>query len=239
MAAAATTEPSLGKRCGSPSLRCERNRPTLADWGADPVQARADIPAGAEDGTVLLGIMVGWRASSTFRPRQRSDQWPVFTTWAPLRVLVSACLMGIGCGVDGSSYGAPFSHVVSLLDRTNVRTVAFCPEDLAFGTPQRVPDIHGGTGFDVLDRQARVLSESDVIAEPLVCFMSASRGIDRREVLFEGLARELPMTSSISAAGQAIEALTGPSGGRGQRQQWPFAGVERRHPALGWVPPRT
>ena len=86
--------------------------------------------------------------------------WPVFTAWAPLRVLVSACLMGIGCGVDGSSYGAPFSHIMRLLDRTNVRTVAFCPEDLAFGTPREIPDIHGGTGFDVLDGQARVLSES-------------------------------------------------------------------------------
>ena len=39
-------------------------------------------------------------------------------------------------------------------------TVAFCPEDLAFGTPREISDIHGGTGFDVLDGQARVLSES-------------------------------------------------------------------------------
>jgi uncharacterized protein YbbK (DUF523 family) len=37
--------------------------------------------------------------------------------------------------------------------------VAFCPEDFAFGTPRKTPDIHGGNGFDVLDGTARVLSD--------------------------------------------------------------------------------
>ncbi|MDQ2729507.1 MAG: hypothetical protein M3Y91_16970 [Actinomycetota bacterium] len=64
----------------------------------------------------------------------------------PLRVLISACLLGVRCGVDGTSYGAPFAHIERLLGLPNVRTVAFCPEDLAFGTPRETPDIHDGTG---------------------------------------------------------------------------------------------
>jgi uncharacterized protein YbbK (DUF523 family) len=62
--------------------------------------------------------------------------------------------------VDGTSYGAPFDHTERLFQLPNVRVVTFCPEDLAFGTPRATPDIHGGDGFDVLDRKARVLSGS-------------------------------------------------------------------------------
>jgi uncharacterized protein YbbK (DUF523 family) len=86
--------------------------------------------------------------------------WPDFTEEAPLRVLVSACLRGVRCGVDGTSYGAPFSHTDRLFGLPNVRVVQFCPEDVAFGTPRATPDIHGGTGFDVLDGNARVLSDA-------------------------------------------------------------------------------
>ncbi len=43
----------------------------------------------------------------------------------------------------------------------NVSAVPFCPEDLAFGTPRAMPDIHGGDGHDVLDGHARVLSDQD------------------------------------------------------------------------------
>ncbi|MGH8979771.1 MAG: DUF523 domain-containing protein [Acidimicrobiales bacterium] len=86
--------------------------------------------------------------------------WPDFTPRAPIRVLVSACLTGVACGVDGTSYGAPFQHISRILDRPNVQVVAFCPEDFAFGTPRETPDIHEGNGGDVLDGRARVRSES-------------------------------------------------------------------------------
>jgi uncharacterized protein YbbK (DUF523 family) len=86
-------------------------------------------------------------------------RWPSFSDREPLRVLLSACLAGVGCGVDGTSYGAPYPHLRWLFDRSDVRTVVFCPEDFAFGTPRGTPDIHGGDGFDVLDGQARVLSD--------------------------------------------------------------------------------
>jgi uncharacterized protein YbbK (DUF523 family) len=74
-------------------------------------------------------------------------------------VLVSGCVAGRLCGVDGSSYG---EHPLArrLLELPNVRAVAFCPEEEAFGTPRATPDIHGGDGFDVLDGRARVISDA-------------------------------------------------------------------------------
>jgi uncharacterized protein YbbK (DUF523 family) len=86
--------------------------------------------------------------------------WPRFTDERPLKLLVSGCLLGRPCGVDGSSYGAPYAHTERLIRLPDVQVVAFCPEDYAFGTPRQTPDIHGGNGFDVLDGTARVLSES-------------------------------------------------------------------------------
>jgi uncharacterized protein YbbK (DUF523 family) len=85
--------------------------------------------------------------------------WPTFTEEHPLGLLVSGCLLGRPCGVDGSSYGAPYAHTERLVRLPNVSAVGFCPEDFAFGTPRLTPDIHGGNGFDVLDGTARVLSE--------------------------------------------------------------------------------
>jgi uncharacterized protein YbbK (DUF523 family) len=76
-----------------------------------------------------------------------------------MRVLVSGCLAGRPCGVDGTCYGEyPLARY--LLALPNVRAVAFCPEDAAFGTPRATPDIHGGTGHDVLDGRARVVSDA-------------------------------------------------------------------------------
>jgi len=44
----------------------------------------------------------------------------------------------------------------------NVRLISFCPEDFSFGTPREMCDIHGGTGLDVLNGKAKVLSESGI-----------------------------------------------------------------------------
>ena len=76
----------------------------------------------------------------------------------PLRLLVSGCLAGRPCGVNGSDYGlgAPLATLLAL---PAVSVTAFCPEDQALGTPRTMPDIHGGDGHDVLDGRARVLDE--------------------------------------------------------------------------------
>lgn len=79
----------------------------------------------------------------------------------PLRILVSACLTGIKCGVDGTNYGE-YPSVVKLLQYKNTHLIPFCPEDFSFGTPREMCDIHGGNGMDVLDGKAKVLTESGI-----------------------------------------------------------------------------
>ncbi len=82
---------------------------------------------------------------------------PKFTPERPMKLLVSACLVGVSCGVDGSSYDD--LTVLKLVRLPNVNAVKFCPEHFSFGTPRGMPDIHGGNGFDVLDGKAKVLSD--------------------------------------------------------------------------------
>ena len=72
--------------------------------------------------------------------------------------MLSACLGGIGCGVDGSTNG-DHTPLRAWLVRPEVRLVKFCPEHFSFGTPRMTPDSHGGNGFDVLDGKARSLAE--------------------------------------------------------------------------------
>lgn len=85
-------------------------------------------------------------------------QRPRPTAERPLVVMLSACLCGIGCGVDGSTNG-DHATLRSWLVRPEVRLVKFCPEHFSFGTPRMTPDSHGGNGFDVLDGKARSLAE--------------------------------------------------------------------------------
>lgn len=79
----------------------------------------------------------------------------------PLRILVSACLIGVGCGVDGSSNGE-YPSVLQLMKYKTAKLFQFCPEDFSFGTPREMCDIHGGNGDDVLDGKAKVLTESGI-----------------------------------------------------------------------------
>lgn len=79
----------------------------------------------------------------------------------PLKILMSACLTGITCGFDGSANGE-YPSALKLLKYNNVKITTFCPEEFSFGTPRQMCDIHGGTGFDVLDGKARVLTETGI-----------------------------------------------------------------------------
>lgn len=79
----------------------------------------------------------------------------------PLRVLVSGCLSGLPCGVDGTDYGMGRA-LRDLLSLPTLRAIPFCPEDSGIGTPRTMPDIHGGDGHDVLDGRAKVLDEHGV-----------------------------------------------------------------------------
>lgn len=79
----------------------------------------------------------------------------------PLRVLVSSCLTGVLCGYDGTANGE-YPSVLKLLNYETVKLVKFCPEEYSFGSPREMCDIHGGTGMDVLDGKAKVLSDSGI-----------------------------------------------------------------------------
>lgn len=80
------------------------------------------------------------------------------TATDPWRVLLSGCLAGWGCGVDGSSYGMA-DKAPPLLSLPTVRALPYCPEQVGLGTPRTMPDLHGGDGFAVLSGAARVLDE--------------------------------------------------------------------------------
>ncbi len=85
--------------------------------------------------------------------------WPEPTVSRPWRVLMSGCLWGRPCGVDGTTNGtSPTAERMRSLAR--VQVVPFCPEDFAFGTPRATPDISGGNGHDVLRGAARVYADT-------------------------------------------------------------------------------
>ncbi len=84
----------------------------------------------------------------------------------PLRILLSACLLGELCGVDGTSNGK-YPSALKLLNYDNVKLVTFCPEDYVLGTPRETPDCDGGDGHDVLDGKAKVITQTgkDITSE--------------------------------------------------------------------------
>lgn len=71
---------------------------------------------------------------------------------------MSACLSGITCGWDGTANGE-YPTALKILKYDTVKVVKFCPEEFSFGSPRAMCDIHGGTGFDVLDGRAKLLTE--------------------------------------------------------------------------------
>lgn len=86
----------------------------------------------------------------------------------PWRVLLSGCLAGWKCGVDGSDNGLG-GVLGGLLRLPTLRLVAFCPEAHALGTPRTTPDIHGGDGVDVVAGRARVRDEHGAdLTEPML-----------------------------------------------------------------------
>lgn len=84
--------------------------------------------------------------------------WPAPTAEHPWPVLVSGCMLGWACAVDGTDMGLP-AALPAFVRSPRVKAVPFCPEDTGIGTPRGMPDLHGGDGFDVLDGRARVLDE--------------------------------------------------------------------------------
>ena len=91
---------------------------------------------------------------------ERIAALPDPTAKDPWRVLMSGCMAGWPCGVDGTDYGMR-SALAGFGSLRNVQLVPFCPEDVGLGTPRTMPDIHGGDGFAVLDGKARLARDPD------------------------------------------------------------------------------
>jgi uncharacterized protein YbbK (DUF523 family) len=126
------------------------------------------------------------------------------TATDPWRVLVSGCLAGWQCGVDGSDYGLGVT-LAELSELVTFRALPFCPEQTALGTPRTMPDIHGGDGVDVIEGRARVLDQhgADLTNQMLD---GARQMLNADDVWWlQGICRRLrqrvrwPTTSSLSA----------------------------------------
>ncbi len=112
----------------------------------------------------------------------------------PLRILMSACLTGITCGYDGTANGV-YPTALQLLGYPSARIVRFCPEEYSFGTPREMCDIHGGTGMDVLEGKARVLTDTGIDwTQGMITASEKMLEIARRENI------ELAVLMDISAA---------------------------------------
>lgn len=94
-------------------------------------------------------LLVAHRVEEVLRVPSASSPW---------RVLVSGCLRGLPCGVDGTDYGMG-GVLADFFALPTVQALPFCPEDAGIGTPRTMPDLHGGDGRAVLRGEARVLDE--------------------------------------------------------------------------------
>ena len=81
-----------------------------------------------------------------------------------MRILVSACLLGVDCRYDGGS--KIDSHLKDFL--SNHEAIPVCPEQLGgLTTPRAAAEIQGGTGKSVLEGKTQVINKvgEDVTAQ--------------------------------------------------------------------------
>ena len=129
-------------------------------------------------------------------------------------VLVSACLLGEPVRYDGTDNATG----AALLEkwRRQGRIVAFCPEVAGgLGTPRPPAEITGGSGSDVLDGEARVVTDD---------------GVDVTDAFLEG-ARGALEAARRADAPVAVLKEGSPSCGSGYVYDGTFSGTRR--PASG------
>jgi uncharacterized protein YbbK (DUF523 family) len=111
-------------------------------------------------------------------------------------VLVSACLAGRACRFDGSAN--PDDEVARLV--AEGRAVLVCPEvDGGLGTPRPAAEIVGGSGKDVIEGTARVITNT---------------GQDVTDAFLRGAQRALKMAQRTGATTAILKARS-PSCGAG------------------------
>ena len=124
-------------------------------------------------------------------------------------VLVSACLAGMAVRYDGSSNP---DDVVARLVAAG-RAVLVCPEvDGGLGTPRPRAEILDGTGDDVLDGKARVVTEG---------------GVDVTDAYVRGAERALEAARKAGATAAILKSRS-PSCGTGQIYDGSFEGELRQ-----------
>ena len=112
------------------------------------------------------------RATVSARPRSRRR--------VPVKI-VSACLLGIHCNFEGASWRVP--AIVEELGGGQLFPV--CPEVLGgLPVPRTPAEIRGGSGGDVLDGKARVVTED---------------GRDVTDAFVEGARRALAIAQAVGA----------------------------------------
>jgi len=126
----------------------------------------------------------------------------------PQVFLVSSCLVGRKCAYDGESRHCP-AVIGFLNDR---RYVEVCPEiEGGFSSPRETHEIVGGTGDDVLDGKARVVSVS---------------GRDRTRDFLLGAERALEIAKENNASSAVMKSKS-PSCGKCRIYDGSFKGVLR------------
>lgn len=123
-------------------------------------------------------------------------------------LIVSACLGGVPCAHDGKPRTS--SMVSKLIRKGGV--VLVCPEELGgLSTPRSPSEIIGGSGENVLDGKATVLTKDGSNLTPQ--FLKGAREVSR-------------IAESIGA-GRAILRLRSPSCGKGWIYDGTFTGTLR------------
>ncbi len=122
-------------------------------------------------------------------------------------VLVSACMLGVNCRYDGGNVRD--EKLITIIEKENVVPIPVCPEQLGgLPTPRKKCEIVGGDGFDVLEGNARVVSED---------------GVDLTEHFLKG-AEEVLKIAKIVKADLAVMRDGSPSCGCGRIYDGSFSG---------------
>jgi len=76
-----------------------------------------------------------------------------------MKIIVSSCLMGKFVRYNGTTYWS--THPILELLKKKVEIIDFCPEvEGGLPTPRKAAEIRGGDGFDVLLKNAQVLTNT-------------------------------------------------------------------------------
>jgi uncharacterized protein YbbK (DUF523 family) len=110
--------------------------------------------------------------------------------------IISACLLGVNCNFEGKNWQNP----ALLKEFENGELFPVCPEVLGgLSCPRDPSEIQGGTGADVLDGKARVVSIN---------------GVDVTEQFLKGARETLAIAKAVGAT-EAVLIEKSPSCGSG------------------------